>query len=147
MEDKMKKVWFLVFAIVIFNGGCAWMNPFSSDEKAVESADFEPNKFLWQAAKDKLDFMKIEKENKESGTMVTEWSKVENIQNEEFKIEVKVLCSELRSDCLKAVVYKRFWNGTSWEEQPENIRLNQKVEEAILEQARVLYRESLAINN
>lgn len=143
----MKKLWILIFAVVLFNSGCAWMNPFSGDDNGFEKADFEPNKFLWQAAKDKLEAFKVEKENKESGTMITEWSKVENIQNEEFKIEVKVLCSELRSDCLKAVVYKRVWNGNSWEEQPENIRLNQKIEEAILEQARVLYRESLAIKN
>lgn len=146
-NQKMKKLLPVLLAAAFLNGGCAWLNPFSASDDSKETVSFVPNKFLWEAARNKLEFMKIEKENKEAGTIVSDWQAVGDIRNEEFKIEVKVLSSELRSDCLKVVVYKRLWNGSAWVEQPENIRLNQKIEESILEKARVLYREALAINN
>lgn len=145
----MKKAISGLLAAVVLLGGCArlssWINPLS-DEGEQTSDVFEPNRFLWQAALDKLAFMKIAEQNKEAGTIVTEWSPVEGVKNEEFKIEAKVLSTELRSDCLQAVVYERRWNGTGWQELEPNRVLNQEMETAILNQARILYRNSLAIN-
>lgn len=142
-----KKLGLLLF-LVLMSSGCSmvsWLNPFSDEGEKVSEA-FEPNKYLWQAAHDKLAFMKIASEDKESGTIITDWDKVDANPNEEFKIEAKVLSTELRSDCLQVVVYRRKQVGGSWVDMETNIRLNQEIETAILNQARVLYRKSLEIN-
>lgn len=123
----------------------SWINPLSDEGEQV-SADFQPNPFLWQAAKDKLSGMTIVSEDKESGTMVTGWAAVENHSNQEFKITVKVLATELRSDCVQAVVEKRERKGGQWVDLEQNLRLNQEVETAILKKARALYRKSLELN-
>ena len=101
---------------------------------------------MWLAAKDKLSFLKIVSEDKERGVMTSNWGRVNNIADEEFKIEVKVLSTSLRSDCLQATVYKRVWQGNQWVEESANPQLNEEVENAILNQARILYRKSLAIH-
>lgn len=123
----------------------SWINPLSDEGEQV-SADFQPNPFLWQAAKDKLSGMTIVSENKESGTIVTGWDAVENHPNQEFKITVKVLATELRSDCVQVDVEKRERKGGQWVDLEQNLRLNQEVETAILKKARALYRKSLELN-
>ena len=137
----MKKTMAAVLAVLILTGGCSLLNPFVKESTETE-ARFEPNKFLWLAAKDKLSFLKIVSEDKERGVMTSNWGRVNNIADEEFKIEVKVLSTSLRSDCLQATVYKRVWQGNQWVEESAN----QEVENAILNQARILYRKSLAIH-
>lgn len=141
----MKKTMAAVLAVLILTGGCSRLNPFVKESTETE-ARFEPNKFLWQAAKDKLSFLKIVSEDKERGVMTSNWGRVNNIADEEFEIEVKVLSTSLRSDCLQATVYKRVWQGNQWVEESANPQLNEEVENAILNQARILYRKSLAIH-
>lgn len=141
----MKKTMAAVLAVLILTGGCSLLNPFVKKSTETE-ARFEPNKFLWLAAKDKLSFLKIVSEDKERGVMTSNWGRVNNIADEEFKIEVKVLSTSLRSDCLQATVYKRVWQGNQWVEESANPQLNEEVENAILNQARILYRKSLAIH-
>lgn len=141
----MKKTMAAVLAVLILTGGCSRLNPFVKESTETE-VRFEPNKFLWQAAKDKLSFLKIVSEDKERGVMTSNWGRVNNIADEEFKIEVKVLSTSLRSDCLQATVYKRVWQGNQWGEESANPQLNEEVENAILNQARILYRKSLAIH-
>lgn len=130
---------------LLFLGACSWINPLSTEGEQVP-VQFEPNKFLWQAAKEKLAVLKIEQENKEKGLMVTGWNRVSGHNEEEFKAEVRVLSTALRADCLDVEVYKRIWQGNQWIEQPASEKVEQEIENAILNQARVLYRKSLAIN-
>lgn len=140
---KMKKQLALLTALLILASGCSWINPLS--DEGEQTADvFEPNRFLWEAAKSRLAFMGIVLEDKESGTIETGWSKVEN-GHEEFRAVAKVLSTELRSDCLQVKIYKRVMADGHWEALPESYELNQEAETAILNRARVLYRESLAI--
>ncbi len=125
----MKKS-FTLLAVLFFVVSCSWVNPLSQKAKNV-SESYEPNKFLWQAAKEKLSFASIEKEDKQSGLLIAEW--------EQFRIEVKVLSSVLRADCLQVDVYAKS------EKTAET--LDSKLELAIFNRARVLYRDSLNINN
>lgn len=141
----MKKTMAAVLVVLILTGGCSRLNPFVKESTETETR-FEPNKFLWQAAKDKLSFLKIASEDKERGVMTSNWGRVNNVADEEFKIEVKVLSTSLRSDCLQAIVYKRVWQGNQWVEESANSQLNEEIENAILNQARILYRKSLAIH-
>lgn len=141
----MKK--FAILAMAVMLSGCAWMNPFnwgSGDKPATETAaGFEPNPFLWQAAQDKLAFMQTMEENKSKGIIYKWWTSVEGNEKVKYSVGVKISSDKLRSDCLEAAVLKRVWNGKKWVEEPQNPALDRKVEEAILERARVLYRESL----
>ena len=141
----MKKYTVLLLAFLL--SGCAWMNPFNwwgePEVKEEVKTTFEPNKFLWQAARDKVAFMKEISEDKESGTITTGWTLVEGVFGVEYQLEIKVLSENLRSDCLVAKVNKRLWNGQEWVAEPDNLELDRKVEDAILKQARVLYRKSL----
>lgn len=123
---------------------CSWTNPFSDAANGTEK-NFEPNRFLWQAAQDKLSFMTIGQEDKAAGVLSTNWSRVSENANEEFKAEVKVLSPKLRADCLRVTVYKRTKNGSSWREGFASVETTRKMEEAIINRARVLYRESLAL--
>ncbi len=119
-----------IFMVLLFAASCSWLNPFA--KKTSETpADLEPNKFLWQAAKEKLSFATIEKEDRKKGVLVADW--------EQFRIEVKVLSPALRADCLKVDVYARSEKATDV--------LDDKLEMAIFNRARVLYRESLNIKD
>ena len=141
----MKKYTVLLLAFLL--SGCAWMNPFNwwgePEVKEEVKTTFEPNKFLWQAAKDKVAFMKEISEDKESGTITTGWTLVEGVSGVEYQLEIKVLSEKLRGDCLVAKVNKRLLNGQEWVAEPDNLKLDRKVEDEILKQARVLYRKSL----
>ncbi len=133
----------LSVAAVLLLTACSWANPFTVSKNGTDKT-FEPNRFLWQAAQDKLSFMTIGQEDKAAGVMSTNWSKVSENAAEEFKVEVKVLSPNLRADCLRLTVYKRTKNGSSWREEFASSETTHKMEEAIINRARVLYRESLA---
>lgn len=147
--EMMKKTIAGLLVVCVLLSGCAklnsWINPLSDEGEQV-SADFQPNPFLWQAAKDKLQFMTIASEDKESGTITTNWSRVDQVAGEEFKVVAKVLSTELRSDCLQVEVSKRRLEGGRWVNLPTNHVLDLEMETAILKQARVLYQNSLATN-
>lgn len=143
-----KQILTLMAALVLLNG-CSyfsWMNPWAEDKKTEsETAQFEPNQFLWQASLDKLKFMGIKNEDKAQGKIVASWWSPKGKMNEQFKIKVNVLSSALRADCLKVVVYKQVWRKGNWIDDEPNAKMAREIESAILNQARVLYRNSLAI--
>lgn len=128
--------------------GCSyfsWMNPFSETEKEekVYTAP-QANPFLWRAALEKLDFMPISSQDANAGLIVTEWTGISGQGSEKFKLEVHVLSNALRSDCLKVVGFERSMENGNWVEEPMNPQMVNAIKKSILEQARVLYRKSLA---
>lgn len=127
MSFAMKKL-LTLFMVLFLAASCSWLNPFGGKGEEKPAA-YEPNKFLWQAAKEKLSFATIEKEDRQAGVLVAEW--------EQFRIDVKVLSPLLRADCLRVDVYSKS------EKTAE--ALDDKLEMAIFNRARVLYRESLNI--
>lgn len=140
----MKK--YAILTVIFLLGGCAWMNPLNwwgSDKNETVKAGFEPNPFLWQAATDQLAFMNSLEEDKSKGTISKEWTTAEGNKKIQYTVGVRILSEKLRSDCLEVVVAKRLWNGQKWVDQPENSELDRKVEESILNRARVLYQKSL----
>ena len=71
-------------------------------------------------------------------------SAMDNIQNEQFKITVNILSRNLRADCLKVAVFKRVLRDGKWVNDTADRRLAGEIENAILTQARKLYRRDLA---
>ncbi|MBE6452419.1 MAG: DUF3576 domain-containing protein [Alphaproteobacteria bacterium] len=137
----MKK--FVLLFVVCVNVGCAQLNPYnwwkSSDKEPKQEEQLGPNRFLWEAATDKLSFMNGIVANKESGTIITEWTKIESV---EYKVEVRVLSNRLSSDCLKVEVWERLRKEKN-EKVVKNTTLTKKTEMIIFNKARELYRKSL----
>ncbi len=95
----MKK--YAILAAVLLLAGCSYLNPFNwwkQPEPAAAVAHFEPNRFLWQAAEEKLSFMNGWKEDAAEGAFYKSWTAVDGAKDVQYAASVKVLCGELRSD-------------------------------------------------
>lgn len=133
------------------SGTASWssLNPFS-DEKETVKEESEPkqmlgvNPYLWQAALTKLSFMPLASVDSVGGVIVTDWAAMDGIPDEQFKITVNILSQNLRADCLKVAVFKRVLRNGTWVNETANKRLAGEIEQAILTQARKLYRRDLA---
>lgn len=147
----MKKQICTILGVLVLVSGCSYMpsmpsmsslNPFSESEnkEAIEEQEQGVNQYLWQASLTKLSFMPLASTDAKGGVIVTDWAGIDNIQNEQFKITVNVLSKNLRSDCLKVVVFKRIREDGAWQNSEPDRRLASEIENAILLEARKLYR-------
>ena len=117
--------------------------PAESEEAPAEES-IGVNPYLWQAALTKLSFMPLASADSAGGVIITDWAAMDNIQNEQFKITVNILSRNLRADCLKVAVFKRVLRDGKWVNDTADRRLAGEIENAILTQARKLYRRDLA---
>ena len=125
--------------------GCSYMqqwNPWAEEKPQEEVRESNVNLFLWQASLDKLGFMPIQSKNQETGVIITDWYKESPNALEQFKLEVRVLSKELRSDGVKVSGQsRRFVNG-KWQTEDMSLQMEQVIELSILKRARVLYQKS-----
>ena len=133
------------------SGTASWssFNPFSDEKEMVKEEEEQEqilgvNPYLWQAALTKLSFMPLASTDSVGGVIVTDWSAMDGIPDEQFKITVNILSRNLRADCLKVVVFKRVLRDGTWVNDEPDKRLSGEIEQAILTQARRLYRRDLA---
>ncbi len=137
----MKK--YIVFFVLFAVSGCAWMNPYNwwdkQQDSEIEKPAFEPNRFLWQAAQEKLAFLQGVEENKAVGEISSVWTKLDIESAVEFRVDVKILGTNLQSNCLEVKVYRRLRNG---KEEYRKV-LSKKTEGEIFDKAKVLYRKSI----
>lgn len=109
---------------------------FGSGSKPKKQTDtVEINSFLWRASLDTIAFMPINSVDPFGGTIITDWYVPPQTPNERFKVNIYILSRDLRSDGLKAVVFRQICtpNGT-WKEAP--IHVNAELENTILNRAR-----------
>ena len=137
----MKK--YIVFFVLFAVSGCVWVNPYNwwnkqQDSEVVKSV-FEPNRFLWQAALEKIAFLQGVDENKAIGEISSSWTKLDGASDIEYRVEVKILGAKLQSNCLEVKVYRRLRGG---KEEYSKV-LSQKTESEIFDKAKVLYRKSI----
>ena len=141
----MKKFVPLVIIGAFLLNGCAYMqqwNPWAEEKPQEEVRESKVNLFLWQASLDKLGFMPIQSKNQETGVIITDWYKESPNALEQFKLEVRVLSKELRSDGVKVSGQsRRFVNG-KWQTEDMSLQMEQVIELSILKRARVLYQKS-----
>jgi len=131
--------------VLLLAGGCSWssLNPFAGKEKAISAEDSGVNHYLWQASLDKLGFMPIDIEDKSGGVIVTGWIRMQKNPNDLYKIKVKVMCRELRSDGLSVWVEKRqIKDGKTYNVKADKA-LAAEIKNQILQQARILYQNDL----
>ena len=141
----MKKYLSILLGLLLLAGGCSWsvFNPFAEEKKQTIVENIGVNHYLWQASLDKLGFMPIEIEDKSKGLLVTGWVRMQKNQNDLYKITVKILCKELRSDGLQVKVEKRqIKDGKTYNIKADDALVT-GIENQILQQARILYQNDL----
>ena len=144
----MKK--YLALCIVFVLSACSswsgfdwsWnsLNPWA-DEPKTENSEQQVfpenvNKYLWQAATDKLAFMGISRDNLFGGQIITNWK---TVGTERFRITVDILSGELRADALSVKVSKEIQSRNGWVKAQPSADFAREIEQAIIRQAKILY--------
>jgi len=147
----MNKVGILV--VIFLLSGCSWwsglslahLNPWHEEEKVVnEEKTVEVtmpmvNRYLWNAALDKLAFMGIEYQNKQGGLIVTKWKSPKLGSGERFKIIVRIEGNDFRADALDVEIKKEVKVKNTWRKAEVSTEFRIEVEQRIINQAKVLY--------
>lgn len=103
------------------------------------------NSFLWRAALDATSFMPLISADPFGGVIITDWHSPEGVTNERVKVTVYVLDRQLRSDGVRASVFRQARDRTgNWVEAPVNAQTATDLENAILTRARQMRLESVA---
>ena len=101
------------------------------------------NGFLWRASLDVLSIAPLVSTDALGGTIITDWYVNKNIKNQRIKITALIKTSELRSDGIEIKVYIQNKENNSWSDTLTNQELETKIENKILNQARILRINSL----
>ncbi len=150
-ENKMNKRLASLLAAALLLPGCSWMtalNPWADDVPAAEETEVavpqSVNRYLWQAAMQKMSKMPLQRSDLYSGVIVSDWMVVNGVPDEKFQIAVRITCGELRADGLKVTVSKMNRINGKWVQTVPDRRLAGEIERIILNQASVLYRSAVA---
>lgn len=97
------------------------------------------NSYLWRASLDTLAFMPLQSADPFGGIIITEWYSVPDGRSERFKVTVYILDRALRSDGIRARVFRQQLSDSgSWIDEPANAELDRQLEDTILTRAREL---------
>jgi len=104
-----------------------------------QTAGIGVNSFLWRAALDTTSFLPIASADPFGGTIISDWYTPPDAPNERFKVNVYILGRQLRSDGVRAAVFRqaRDPNG-SWRDVNVGRETATQLENAILARAREL---------
>jgi hypothetical protein len=118
------------------NGGLTAL--FGDKEKTDGSGSgVAVNSFLWRASLDTISFMPLAQADPFGGVIITDWYTPPDTPNERFKINVYILDRQLRSDGIRATVFRqRLDPGGQWTEVPVDRATATELENAILTRAR-----------
>ena len=94
------------------------------------------NAFLWRASLDTLSFMPLTSADPFGGVIITDWYSPPQSQGERFKITVYILDRALRSDGIRANVFRQERAAGQWQDTPVEAALGKDLEDAILTRAR-----------
>lgn len=94
------------------------------------------NGFLWRASLDALSFMPLASADPFGGVIISDWYSPPESPNERFKITVFILGTELRSDGIRASVFKQVRGGDGWNDAVVDDGTAVRLEDAILTGAR-----------
>ena len=94
------------------------------------------NALLWRASIDIASTLPMDDVDAISGTIITEWYKLNENSDERIKIAIFVLDRELRSDAIRAVVYVQKRSSDEWRDDGIDDEMGIQLEELILTRAR-----------
>ena len=102
------------------------------------------NSFLWRASLDTIAFMPLLSADPFGGVIITDWYGPPESQGERFKLNIFILGTSLRSDGVRATVFKQTKGKEgSWMDASRDEKLDRDVEDSILTRARELKINSL----
>ena len=101
------------------------------------------NGFLWRASLDVLSIAPLISTDALGGTIITDWYINKNIKNQRIKITAFIKTSELRSDGIDIRVHVQKKENGTWSDTMTNEELEAKIEDQILNEARILRINSL----
>ncbi len=105
------------------------------------------NALLWRSSIDIASSLPMEDVDAISGTIITDWYKLNENSNERIKIAIFVLDRELRSDAIRAVVYVQKRNGAEWRDEGTDSKMSSQLEELILTRAREIRAATISETN
>ena len=94
------------------------------------------NALLWRSSIDIASSLPMEDVDAISGTIITDWYKLNETSDERIKIAIFVLDRELRSDAIRAVVYVQKRTSSGWRDEGTDDKMGSQLEELILTRAR-----------
>ena len=101
------------------------------------------NGFLWRASLDVLSIAPLISTDALGGTIITDWYINKNIKNQRIKISAFIKTSELRSDGIDIKVHLQSKENGVWSDTMTNEKLETRIENQILNEARILRINSL----
>jgi len=108
-----------------------------------EGISVNVNGFLWRASLNVLSVAPLISTDALGGTIITDWYINKNVKNQRLKITAYIKTSELRSDGISVKVYIQNLNNGVWADIVTNKKLETKIENQILNEARNLRINSL----
>ena len=106
-------------------------------EKGSNNVGIGVNTFLWRATLDTLSFMPLESADPFGGVIITDWYSNSETSTEKFKIIAYIMGKKLRVDAIKVSIFKKIKNSDNeWVDKKTNNALKNKIEDAILTNAR-----------
>jgi hypothetical protein len=129
-------------------GGDGGINLFGGPNKPDQGGvGIGVNSFLWRATLDTLSFMPLASADPFGGVIITDWFSPPETPNERFKINVFILDRQLRSDGVRAAVFRQGKSAAGgWVDQPVDQTTQTNLENAILVRARQLRVSTQAAN-
>lgn len=105
------------------------------------------NAFLWRASLDTLSFLPLASADPFGGVIISEWYQPPESGTERFKITIYILDRALRSDGVRANVFRQERRGgADWVDAVVDPGLGKELEDAILTRARQIRIEQAAVN-
>ncbi len=115
---------------------------FGSDDStpvAASPGQIGVNTFLWRAALDTISFMPVASADPFGGVIITDWYSPPESPTERFKINVFILDRQLRSDGIRATVFRQSQSQDGrWIDSPVDAKTASDFENSILTRARQL---------
>ena len=111
----------------------------ASDKNGSSSSGIGVNSFLWRASLDTVAFMPLVSADPFGGVIITDWYGPPESKNERYKITLFILGTSLRSDGIRAKVFRQEkTTGNNWQDTNADQKLDRDLEDAILTRARQL---------
>ena len=124
----------------VFGSGGLSFGTSRRSNQAVDSSGggIGVNSFLWRASLDILAFMPITAADPAGGTILSDWYSPADAPDERFKVNVFILDRQLRSDGVRASVFRQARDGGQWRDVQVGRDTGTQLENAILTRAREL---------
>lgn len=106
------------------------------------------NIYLWKASLEAVGFMPLATADSNGGVIVTDWYVSPENPNQRAKVNILILGKQLRSDGIKATVFKQVKDpkakgDTVWKDTPPDAATARQLEDTILTKARAIKVQSL----